>query len=932
MNCPSCGHENLSDFPFCEHCLELLPPPEGGLGSAFEFDRGVATARVGRSDWPAFPWNPPDLPDPLIGREKAQKQLAAGWDDVVGHWRARIHLLVSEYGMGKSRVATALVADALRRDETTRVIRTRCPAWGGPFRMWDAILRAALDIPDSADPVECGERLSRAVEDVLPDEAAEIAALVAWLTGWDAPGRPRPSGLTDEEALVARSTAALSRLLGAMSVERPLLVIVDQANNATARSLSLAGALEEMLRDRPVMLVLAGSPALTDILPGWEAFPATRLGRLTRRDAERMLRVFLDGLGEPPVEILERILDRAHGSPYAIKSMVRYLRDAGAIALQDGVWALDETVAWDLDLPEDLEGVVLAHLETLNATERDVLGRAAVIGREFWLGALVALERHDATPAAAAAPGDITRDGVPGFVRAALERLAGLKFIERRPAHLPGEEAWVFSSELHWQVAQTMLPEATRQRHHRIILEWLLMHLGDEHGEHCEELARHAEGCGDAARAATWLLEAAQLARAQHHPTDERRLLMNARALVPAEATATRVAVDFDLGDAFALCGDVEAALECYQDALRASWHMRHRGRGAAALARIGRAEGDRGDLTRAYEHLHQALRLYEAIEDRAGVAATSYQLGRLLWLKGRLNEALGSYRKSESISRQVQDRAGIAQAVHAIAALHYDRGDVLLAEEYYNDALSLRRALDDRRGVARTLNDLGLVWTSRGEVERAVAGWREATSMARDIGDRVVEATLASNLGEGLTALGQHDEAEETLERAIALARSIAQPRVLADAWLNLGQLRLSRGQWDAARAALDEAAQATAGLDVPRMTAAVDRAYGELALGEARAPEHQGGATTRPLLAHAQEALRKAADAFSAAGYDLEAATALERLAEALALDDKDDEAAQARDSAKALRGSHEVRPSEATPTAVPAMEEASDEAVDA
>ncbi len=40
MKCPSCGHLNLTDFPFCEECLTSLPvrPGTSGLGG-FDLDR-----------------------------------------------------------------------------------------------------------------------------------------------------------------------------------------------------------------------------------------------------------------------------------------------------------------------------------------------------------------------------------------------------------------------------------------------------------------------------------------------------------------------------------------------------------------------------------------------------------------------------------------------------------------------------------------------------------------------------------------------------------------------------------------------------------------------------------------------------------------------------------------------------------------------------
>ena len=467
MKCPSCKHQNLTDFPFCEQCLTLLPvrPGTSGVGG-FDLDRAAPGAfdADDLATWPPFPWNPRKLPDPLIGRERALKKLGEGFDAVVDTWTSRIHLLVSEYGMGKARVAKALVDAANKRHADAKVIRARCPASGGPFRMWDALLRAACEVPASGDSVEAGARLVATVEEALPDEALEIAGPIAHLLDWEVESRPRRGPGIDDEALNGRGTAALIRLLAAMSIQRPLLIIVDNANRASARSLALAGAIEATLKNRPLMMLLSGSPELQEILPGWDLYPCTKLAPLGRSDAEKMLRLYLTGLKEVPKDLMQRILGQGKGNPYALKSLVRYLREAGGIRLRRRAWEIDESVAWDLDMPETLEGVVLAQIGVLTPSERTTLARAAVVGSEFWLSALVALQRMGAEDASE--PGVIQRDQAPEQIRQNLERLTQLRFIESRHTSLAGEESFGFRSGVHWNVARGILPATTQDKVH----------------------------------------------------------------------------------------------------------------------------------------------------------------------------------------------------------------------------------------------------------------------------------------------------------------------------------------------------------------------------------------------------------------------------------------------------------------------------------
>jgi tetratricopeptide (TPR) repeat protein len=906
MKCPSCKHQNLTDFPFCEQCLALLPIRPGTSGAGgFDLDRAAPGAfdADDLATWPPFPWNPRKLPDPIMGRERAIKQLAEGFDAVVDTWTSRIHLLVSEYGMGKARVAKALADAASKRHADTLLIRARCPASGGPFRMWDALLRAICEVPASGDAVEAGARLVATVEEALPDEVLEIAGPIAHLLDWEVDSRPRRGPGIDDEALNGRGTAALIRLFAAMSIQRPLLVIVDNANRASARSLALAGAIEATLKNRPLMMLLSGSPELQEILPGWDLYPCTRLAPLGRADSEKMLRLYLTGLKQVPKDLIQRILGQGKGNPYALKSLVRYLREAGGIRLRRRTWEVDEAVAWDLDMPETLEGVVLAQVGVLTPSERTTLARAAVIGNEFWLSALVALRRMGAEDASE--PGVIQRDQAPEQIRKNLERLTQLRFIESRHTSLAGEEAFGFRSGVHWNVACGILPTTTQERFHRFLLQWLLVRLGDDVEAHLADLARHAEAAGAQGEAAKYLFASADLMYREHRWAEQRDMLESAKALVDEDDLATRIAINTQLGEVLAVAGDQEAALECFQAALNIAWRMRHRRAGAGALTRIGCVERDRGNLSKAYGHLLRGLRLFDAVDDARGAAHTCIELGRLLWIRADFEQALRVYQRAEHLSRSVRDRRGLGDAVHYIGALHLDRGDLDRASEYLEDALDLRRRIDDRRGIVRTLSNLGVLRFTRSDHEGALQAWEEGNLLAIELGDIPAQATLSNNLGEVHVACHDYDKAKPFLERAVSLSRDADIARTQVDALRNMGLLHVANASWDEASEALGQAQEAAKRLGLRQLIAHVERSFGEL---EAAKTESKGplaeGADKR-----ASEAFKRSADGFKAAGYDIEAAISLEHLAVFLERRENSEAASEARERAAELRRRHGI-----------------------
>ncbi len=852
-----------------------------------------------RSKWPPFPWNPPTLDNPLFGREDALAELGHVFDAVVTDWAVRIQLVASDYGLGKSRLLAAFARAARQREPATSTIEVRCPSQGGgggPYRLWDAVLRAAFHISPSADAADAGHAIERATARYLaPDAVPFIAHLV---------GQPLERvGAVDEEALMARCVSVLARLFEAIAFETPLLLVVDDANRATARDFAIASALATTCKGHPIMLVLAGSGNLVDHLPGWDRFPVTRLYPLGRADAERMLRLYLTGLAASPSRaLIERILTTAAGNSYAIKAMVRWLRESGAIAMRDGRWTLDEAHVATRAVPDTLEAVIHARIGTLDHAERALLAQAAVVGKEFWIGSLVALARQSVTEP----PDSYADDATQVAILQRLKRLVEQKFIEPRQTRIRSEDCFAFRSPVHWEAALEGLPGTTRQRWHRVILSWLeLQAEGLEvpnegvRGMFLRELARHAEGAGHLPQAAVYYLRAARIALAEGHSRAALHALDEALRLVQPEQLAIRLRVLFDLGEVHALSGTTDLALEAFGEALALAWRLGDRRRAASALARIADIRIARGDTVAARKDLLDALRLQEAMQDSHGVAHTCIQLGRMHWMQGEFDKAVLVYRKSEHIYRRLEHEQGIAEVLHVQGAIQMDRGDLRLAERYYQDALVLRKKVGDQRGIVRTLNNLGAIWMSQ-RLEQSVEVWREALAIAREIGDLGLQAMLTDNLGEALVLLGRHDEASEMLDRAIELAEVTGNKATLVDALRNQALLAIARGTHDAAQVSLTRAQELAESLGLARLDALVMRAKGDLAFARMEA-------TGVLELSEAEASYQRAAEGFARAGYNVEAASAYERLAEMLALAGRTAEQATVFARAQTLRAQH-------------------------
>ena len=83
-----------------------------------------------------------------------------------------------------------------------------------------------------------------------------------------------------------------------------------------------------------------------------------------------------------PLETREHILTKAEGNPFFVEEVIRMLIDRGAIERRDDRWVATARVS-DVEIPDTLQGLLLARIDRLPPESKRTLRVAAVIGRQF---------------------------------------------------------------------------------------------------------------------------------------------------------------------------------------------------------------------------------------------------------------------------------------------------------------------------------------------------------------------------------------------------------------------------------------------------------------------------------------------------------------------------------------------------------------------
>jgi predicted ATPase len=331
--------------------------------------------------------------------------------------------------------------------------------------------------------------------------------------------------------------------------------------------------------------------------PSWGASRRTTtslfLDPLAPADTRELIGALLREAGATP-ELLEALADRAEGNPLFAEEMVQRLAEEGGTKAAE--------------LPDTVQGLLAARLDSLAPLERHLVAHAAVVGRTFWEGSLA--------PVAAAEGGDL---------QAALLTLREKDIIvPGEGALLADEQELAFKHVLIRDVAYEMLPKAVRARKHFEVGLFIEQRAGERRHEVVALLAEHfgrAATLGEEVRLspdelaplrskALHFLEAAGDAAGALYSNQEALAHYEIAAALGVGDHAQQARIREKQGDLALRLGRVDAAIEVWQHGLEYYREQEDLEHVAELHRKIGAALAHKGERTAAIQHHQQGINL----------------------------------------------------------------------------------------------------------------------------------------------------------------------------------------------------------------------------------------------------------------------------------------------------------------------------------
>ncbi len=512
---------------------------------------------------------------PLVGREIDLALLKGVFDKTVASASPQLVTIVGEPGLGKSRLVAELFAHVDAQAGLVTWRQGRCLPYGDGITFWalGEIVKAHAGVYDTDTADVAVAKLDAVLPDI--DERNWLRQRLLPLLGMEASSTAEQSELF----------TAWRRFLEHVADAGPTVVVFEDLHWADPALLAFIEHLAQRAEEVPLLIVATARPEFFDQHPdygrGLRNTTTINLTPLTDQETRRMVSALLQTVAVPE-ELLAPLVERAGGNPLFAEEYVRLLQDRDLIERVDDQVQLRPDA--ELPLPDNVQALIAARLDTLPPDRKSLLADAAAVGKVFWAGAVATMANRD-----------------EGEVIEAMRELSRKELIRPvRTSSMSGQAEYTFWHVLTRDVAYAQLPRRSRAARHVAAARWVEQQTQNRVEDLADVLVYHYSTALDLALA-TGDVELAERARP---------------AAVTYLEMAGERAVGLDTSSATIL---LSRAVELMPED--------HPGR-SRILVTYGKALLHAGRTADAAPVLEQALALFEVAGDARGAATTLNQLG----------------------------------------------------------------------------------------------------------------------------------------------------------------------------------------------------------------------------------------------------------------------------------------------------------------
>ncbi len=344
----------------------------------------------------------------MVGRE-VELQLLHDVVDDIKRGVGRISMVLGEAGLGKTRLVREMhkyfdktVGEEEYWFETSSLSYENKQAYG----LLQRLIRTVIGIGYDDPPRVLQKKISTLVDEFPEDHRDRFSNVLEALFGISSQQNGNGKHL-DGEAFKGELLDLIETWWRLQFAKKPTVIVFDDMHWSDQASIDLIHNILKLTEELPLALICA---MRVDRQSGaWQIktsaddnhhhrYTEISLRPLSESDSNELVNRLLS-IPKIPELLRSSIIEKSDGNPFFIEEVVRTLIDNQIVVRQDRIVDGKEVCYWvatsesaDFSIPDNLQSLLAARMDLLEEATRSTLQLASVIGRNFYLRVLQAVD------------------------------------------------------------------------------------------------------------------------------------------------------------------------------------------------------------------------------------------------------------------------------------------------------------------------------------------------------------------------------------------------------------------------------------------------------------------------------------------------------------------------------------------------------------
>jgi class 3 adenylate cyclase/tetratricopeptide (TPR) repeat protein len=708
---------------------------------------------------------------PFIGRQRELDLLMDSFERSK-NGRGQAVSILAEAGVGKSRLLYEF-RKAVANENVT-FMEGKCLSYsrGVAYHPIIDILKSIFDIEDSDKDFEVIEKLKHGLKMLEADEPLTLPYLLELLSIKDSGVDP---GSLSPEARKDRIIEALNRISIKFSQIQPVIMAIEDLHWIDKNSEDVLKSLFESISGERVFLIFTYRSEYNSTWGAKSYLSQVNLNRLSHPENLAMATHLL-GTEEIDRQLEELILGKTEGIPFFVEELIKSLKDLKIIEKKKDAYHLTRNLK-KATIPSTIQDVIMARVDKLPVTAKELLQTGSVIEREF---------TYDLISRVSDLP-----------EKELLSNLSILKASEILfERGIYPKTIHIFNHALSREVIYASMTSTKRMNLHQKIADAIEDLYKTKLYEHYEVLSEHYNAAEDYHKAANYSGLAAKKAIKKVSINDA--IIFGYKAIgclekLPSseETEKNIITTRTNLGLYYSQLNRFVKAKEIIDPAVDLA--IKHDM--MKSVARMYNILGSyhtfsKGDLIKGSEYFKQAIKISEEIHDYFAFSQANFWYGAALTLDCNFDQASQCYEKALSISVAGNSLWGISVTKSNWSYyVFYQKGDSDKAHEISKEAVASAEESGDVFSKAWAYMAYGASCFAKGYLDEAL----EFNTKSVDYCDRIdalnANSTAQLNLALIHFARGEYKDSEYRFRQSIAFMEKFG----AVSEWINCYRIGLA-------------------------------------------------------------------------------------------------------------------------------------------